>query len=156
VRSGEWWRLVASLFLHWGPLHLSLNMVALWLLAPFVEFALGVRKFLLVYFLAGIGSMSLVMSVGSGPHNQQLTVGASGCVMGLIGATGALMLRGWLRDKALTARRRLIAMFLIIGMQTLFDAVVPQVSMTAHLSGAVIGFLVTMMLRDRLKTSPAP
>jgi rhomboid family protein len=49
VRAGELWRLAASLFLHFGPLHLAMNMVALWLLGPFVEFALGFRKFLFVY-----------------------------------------------------------------------------------------------------------
>src|SRR5205823_485062 len=37
VRAGEWWRLVASLFLHFGKAHLAMNMAGLWLLAPFVE-----------------------------------------------------------------------------------------------------------------------
>jgi len=40
-----------------------------------------------------------------------------------------------------------------MAMQTLFDSLVPQVSMTAHLSGAVIGFLATLGLRDRLRQS---
>ncbi len=71
--------------------------------------------------------------------------------MGLVGATGALMLRGWLKEKANPAKRRLVAMLLIVSLQTLFDSVVPQVSMTAHLSGALIGFAATMVLRDRLK-----
>jgi len=155
VRAGEWWRLVASLFLHFGVLHLAMNMLALWLLAPFIEFALGLRKFFFVYLLAGIGSMGVVMTFASGPNRHQLTVGASGCVMGLVGATGALMLRGWLREKALSARRRLVAMLVIVAMQTVFDSVVPQVSMTAHLSGTLIGFAAVMILRDRLRPSAA-
>jgi len=65
--------------------------------------------------------------------------------MGIVGATGALMLRGWLRHKALSAKRRLLAIFVIVAMQSVFDAVVPQVSMTAHLSGVLIGFLATMI-----------
>jgi rhomboid protease GluP len=73
--------------------------------------------------------------------------------MGLVGATGALMLRGWLREKALSAKKRLIAMFLIVAMQSVFDSVVPQVSMTAHLSGALIGMVATMILPDRLRIS---
>jgi rhomboid protease GluP len=154
VRAGEWWRLIASLFLHWGPLHLAMNMLALWWLGPFVEFALGFRRFLQVYLLVGIGSMGVVMVFASGPHGQNLTLGASGCIMGLIGATAALMLRGWLRAKAFAARRRLVAMVLIVGMQSVFDAVVPQVSMTAHLSGALLGFALTLMLRDTLKSTP--
>jgi len=151
VRLGEWWRLVTSLFLHFGALHLGMNMFALWLLAPFCEFALGSRKFLFVYLLAGIGSMAVVMAFASGPKGEQITVGASGSVMGLVGATAGLTLRGWLREKALSARRRLFAMFIIVAMQTVFDAMVPQVSMTAHLSGATIGFLLAIGLPDRLK-----
>ena len=151
VREGQWWRLITSTFLHFGALHLAMNMFALWILGPFAEFALGFRRFLLVYLLAGVGSMAVVMLVNAGPDGAQLTVGASGCVMGLIGATGALMLRGWLTERALAARRRLVAMLLFVLMQTVFDSVVPHVSMTAHLSGALIGFAATLVLRDQLK-----
>jgi rhomboid protease GluP len=125
-------------------------MFALWLLGPFVEFALGSRRYLLVYLIAGVGSMGAVMWFASGPAREQITVGASGCIMGLVGATGALMLRGWVRSGAASAKRRLISTLIIIAMQTAFDFVVPQVSMTAHLSGAVIGFAVTILLRARL------
>lgn len=154
VRAGQWWRLGASLFLHWGWAHLVMNMFALWVLGPFVEFALGFRRFLVVYGLAGLGSMAVVLAFARGPKSEELVVGASGCIMGLIGATGALMLRGWLRDRALIARRRLGAIVLVIGMQTVFDALVPQVSMTAHLSGVVIGFAVCLLLRHRLGAAP--
>jgi rhomboid protease GluP len=147
VHSGEVWRLLAALFLHFGTLHLCMNMFALWVLSPFVEFALGFLKFMLVYLVTGIGSMALVMWFA---NPEQLTVGASGAVMGLIGATGALMLRAWIREKAFIARRRLRGVFLIVAMQTIFDAAIPQVSMTAHLSGVAIGFLITLILPDRL------
>ncbi|NLS91721.1 MAG: rhomboid family intramembrane serine protease [Planctomycetaceae bacterium] len=154
VRDGEWWRLVASLFLHFGALHLAMNMLALWALGPFVEFALGFWRFMLVYLLAGIGSMATVMALSSPTGAEPLTVGASGCVMGLVGATGSLMLRGWRREKALAAKRRMVLMLLIVFMQFLFDSAIPQVSMTAHLSGAFIGFAAAIFLRDRL-TAPA-
>ena len=142
--------MIASLFLHFGALHLAMNMFALWILGPFTEFALGFRRFILVYALAGVGSMTVVMLFASGPDGEQLTVGASGCIMGLVGASEALMLRGWLREKALVAKRRLFAVLAIVSLQCLFDSVVPHVSMTAHLSGAVIGFAATMLLGDRL------
>jgi rhomboid protease GluP len=150
VLAGEWWRLMTSLFLHLGSLHLAMNMLGLWLLGPYVEFALGFRRFLTVYLLAGMGSMGLVMLLGSGPDGEQLTVGASGSILGLVGVTGALMLRGWLREKALSAKRRLVSMLVIVGMQTVFDSLIPQVSMTAHLSGVMIGFVLTLLLRDKL------
>ena len=154
VRDGQWWRLITSLFLHFGALHLAMNMFALWLLGPFVEFALGLRRFVFVYLLAGIGSMAIVMVLSGPADGLVLTVGASGCVMGLVGATGSVMLRGWLREKALAAKRRLLLMLLLVSMQVLFDLTIPHVSMTAHLSGALIGFAATMFLHDRL-TPPA-
>ena len=150
-QGGDWWRLVASLFLHFGMLHLSMNMLAMWVLGPFVELALGFRRFILVYLLAGIGSMVMVMAVGSGPRGEQMTVGASGCIMGLVGATGGLMLRGWLREKSRSARGRLLAMVMIVATQTMFDSLVPQVSMTGHLSGAMLGLALTLLVRDRLQ-----
>ena len=130
-----------------------MNMLALWLLGPFVEFALGWRRFLPLYLLSGLGAAGVVMGLASGPNGDQLMVGASGCIMGLVGATGALMLRGWLREKALAARKRLMVVLLIVAMQIVFDSFVPQASMTAHLSGAFIGFAATMILRDRLRIS---
>ena len=77
---------------------------------------------------------------------NEILVGASACVMGLVGSTGAILLRGWRRQKARIASRRLISVLFIIALQTLFDWVVPQVSMAAHLSGAIIGFLTTTLL----------
>jgi rhomboid protease GluP len=127
-----------------------MNLMALSVIGPFVEFALGFWRYFLVYMLAGIGSMGMVLSLSRGPTSYQLTVGASGCIMGLVGATGAIMFRAWRKEKAFTAKKRLGTMLLIVLMQTGFDAVTPQVSMTAHLSGALIGFCLTMLLRDRL------
>jgi len=125
-------------------------------LGPFMEFALGFRRYLLVYLIAGVGSMGTVMLFASGARKEQLTVGASGCIMGLVGATGALMLRGWLRHRASTAKRRLVATVVIVVMQTTFDSMVPQVSMTAHLSGVLIGFFVMLAFRDRLMAAEEP
>jgi rhomboid protease GluP len=153
VRAGEWWRLCTALFLHFGWLHLTMNMLALSVLGPFVEFAVGFRRYLLVYLVSGIGSMALVMWLGSEATDVQLTVGASGAIMGLVGATGAIMLRGWRREKARSAKRQFGAMILVVAMQTVFDSMVPQVSMTGHLTGTLIGFAMTLLVRDRLAQS---
>lgn len=155
VAEGEWWRLATAIFLHFGLLHLAMNMAALALFGPFVEFALGFRRWLLVYLLSGIGSMAMVAFFDFRSDTMSLTVGASGCIMGLVGATGALMLRGWLREKAHVAKRGLVGMLVIVALQVVFDSVTPHVSMTAHLWGALLGCLVTLLLQDRLR-SPHP
>ena len=146
VRAGEWWRLFASLFLHLGSLHLGMNMLALWVLGPFAEFALGSGRYLVIYVLSGVGSMGAVLVFAVGAKAEEIAVGASGCIMGLVGATGALMLVGWVRERATHAKRRLMAVLAIIAMQTVFDSLVPQVSMTAHLAGVLIGFAGTLCL----------
>lgn len=151
VRAGEWWRLLSACFLHFGPMHLALNMFGLWLLGPFVEFALGFRRFVFLYLLAGTGSMAAGCVFGFRAGAESLAVGASGCIMGLVGATAALMLRGWVRERADAAKRRLLLMLTLIIMEIVFDSMVPDVSMTAHLSGAIIGFVAAMFLQDRLR-----
>jgi len=61
------------------------------------------------------------------------------------------MLRGGLREKAISAKRRLVMVAVVVMTQTVFDSVVPHVSMVAHLSGALIGFVMVLALKDRLK-----
>src|SRR5579883_538160 len=129
VHAGQVWRLGSSLFLHMGTAHLVMNMFALWVLGPFMEFALGPGRYLVLYLISGIGSMGTVILLASGQRAEQITIGASGCIMGLVGATGALMLRAWRRHKVSTAKRRLLATAVIILMQTTFDSLIPQVSM---------------------------
>ena len=151
VIAGQWWRLITATFLHFGPFHLAMNMLALGFFGPFVEAALGRRRFVAVYLVAGVGSAATVLAFSLITGSTPMMVGGSGCVMGLIGASSALMLRGWMRHHARPARRRLVTMLLMVGLQVVFDSLVPHVSMTAHLAGATIGFAATLLLRDRLR-----
>ena len=57
VAHGDWWRLFTAAFLHYGPIHLALNMLALWWLGQPVEAALGRARFLLLYVVAGAGRL---------------------------------------------------------------------------------------------------
>jgi rhomboid protease GluP len=148
VVAGAWWRLLTSTFLHFGFLHLLMNMLALYSLGPFVEFALGVRRYVLTYFTAGVGSM-LVVSVLAvmGYSKTQFVVGASGCIMALIGATAAILLRGWRREKSRFASKRLRVILFIIAFQVVFDLSTPQISFIGHTAGVIIGFLVGSLLK---------
>lgn len=147
VMEGEWWRLVTALFLHYGFLHLFLNMFALQDLGRYVEPRLGRLNFLLTYFSAGIGSMLVVVFVQSLlPFSWTLFLGASGSILGLAGSMGALMWRAWHSEGVQVAGRQLTSLLIILGIQFTLDLLIPEISLTAHLSGAVIGFLVTMLL----------
>jgi rhomboid protease GluP len=149
VHAGEWWRLFTAVFLHFGPLHLFMNMLAVFFIAPFVELAVGLWRFLFLCLVTGVGSMWFVLNFIKGDGEGQLAVGASGAVMGLIGAMTALMLKGWVRERAPMARAKLMALLWVVAMQFFLDSMIPQVSLTAHLSGLVIGFLLVLGLRDR-------
>jgi len=147
VLDGAWWRLLTSTFLHFGFLHLLMNMLGLYILGPFVEYALSGWRYLLLYLSSGVGSM-LVVSLAThfGYSEAQFVVGASGSVMGIVGATAAILLQGWRRDKSRLASRRLRFILFIIAFQVIFDLSIPQVSFTGHTSGLIIGFLVGLML----------
>ena len=150
VLQGEWWRILAAQFLHYGWIHLVMNMLALYLLGPFVERELGKFRYLLVYLLSGAGAMMTIIALTRyGILQDDFVVGASGSILGLIGASAAILLQGWVRHRAAVARRRLISIGLILLLQALFDLTTPQISFTAHLSGAVFGFLIAaMMIRN--------
>lgn len=148
VVKGSWWRLLSAAFLHFGFLHLLLNMMGLYLFGRLVEFSLGIPRFLILYFTCGIGSMLAVtyMSV-TGYSKADFVVGASGCVMGLVGAFAAVLLHDWLRKKTRLAARSLRGILSLILLQVFFDLTTPQVSFVGHSSGVIIGFLVGMILK---------
>jgi len=161
VLQGEWWRVFFAQFLHLGAIHLVLNMVALVFVGRYLEFALGKARYLGVYFASGTGAMVvLVLTHMEGESQSQLFVGASGGILGLIGATAAVMLAGWRRERAPLARRGFVFVALILALQFVVDLSMPEVSFTAHISGAVIGLLVTLFLKHRLapegRLQPSP
>ncbi|UBF28013.1 rhomboid family intramembrane serine protease [Kovacikia minuta CCNUW1] len=147
VFMGEWWRVLSANFLHLNLLHLLTNMLGLYVLGRFVETRLGTIKFLIVYFVSGIGAMLMiaVLAVLTGVPDL-LCVGASGAVMGLLGAIAAILLRGWQQDKARVARKQLGWILGLVGLQVISDLLIPEASMVGHVSGLILGFLTGYFL----------
>lgn len=136
----QYWRLGAALFLHAGVIHLLFNLFALYILGPSFERAIGSLRFVACYLLSGICSTAgVVMLWRIGVVADAEVVGASGCVMGIVGAWAAFLIRD---HRSAQVRRRLMNIATIVVIQTLFDLTTPQVSMSAHLCGLVGGFLV--------------
>ena len=79
--SGEPWRLLTSTFLHFGIIHLALNMWCLWALGTLAEPLFGWAAFLLLYLLSGLGGSVLSMLV----HPMVVSAGASGAVFEMSG-----------------------------------------------------------------------
>lgn len=147
VKGGEWWRLLTALFLHAGPVHVGANLLALVVIGPWVEWMVGRWRMLLVYFGSGLGSMAFVLAlILSGLMADELVVGASGAILGVVGAEVALLARGWRRLGSRLAARRLAAMGALVGFQVIFDLTTPQVSFAAHAGGFVIGACLMALL----------
>ncbi|MCX6951598.1 MAG: rhomboid family intramembrane serine protease [Verrucomicrobia bacterium] len=88
--DGQWWRLVASMFLHYGVIHLGLNMWALFQTGQLLERLLGRPLYLLVYFGSGLtGSLTTLVWHGT---RGAWSAGASGAVFGVFGALVGYML----------------------------------------------------------------
>ena len=140
----QYWRLLAALFLHYGPIHIFFNLFALLLLGPALERQIGAFLFAVCYLASGIGSSIAVVLLTKlrllGP--VQL-VGASGCIMGIVGTWAGFLLR---HRHAPLARQRLRNIFVIVLLQLAFDLVTPRVSMSAHLGGLLTGFLLGLLV----------
>jgi len=149
--SGEYWRMLTSLFLHYGPLHLIVNLYALFVIGPGLERIIGSVRFALYYLLAGLGSSAgvLLLHLSNLSRGEQL-VGASGCVMGIVGVWAGYLLRH--RHEPF-AGRRLWNIGLIVAIQTAFDLSTPQISMTAHLGGLATGLLLGLLIRPRASSA---
>jgi rhomboid protease GluP len=148
VRSGhEYWRLLTALFLHFGPLHLIFNLYALFVIGPGLERIIGSVRFAVFYLLAGLGSSAgvLLLRFSNLSRPEQL-VGASGCVMGIVGVWAGYLLRH--RHEPF-AGRRLRNIVLIVAIQTAFDLSTPQISMAAHLSGLATGVILGLLISPR-------
>ncbi|NEU74472.1 rhomboid family intramembrane serine protease [Hassallia byssoidea VB512170] len=148
VLKGDWWRLFTAAFLHFGFLHLLMNMFGLYVFGRLVEFNLGIARYLILYLTTGLGSMLAVtfMSV-MGYSKTEFVVGASGCVMGLVGAFAAILFYDWLRHKTRIASKSLRGILSLIMLQAIFDLTTPQISFVGHTSGVIIGFVVGFLLK---------
>ncbi|MEP6602458.1 MAG: rhomboid family intramembrane serine protease [Spartobacteria bacterium] len=144
VYRHEYWRLLTALFLHYDVVHLGFNLFALYVLGPPLERAIGAVRFVACYLISGLGSSVGVVALTRFhlAHADQL-VGASGCIMGIVGAWAAFLLQ---HRHAALGRQRLTNVAMIVAIQVVFDLSTPQVSMAAHLSGLIAGFAIGLVL----------
>jgi membrane associated rhomboid family serine protease len=82
VANGDYWRLITAAFLHYGPLHLLLNMLGLYWFGSLLERRIGSGRFLLLYLVSGLAGSAGALVIS--PTNP--TVGASGAIFGILGA----------------------------------------------------------------------
>jgi len=134
--GGEPWRIITSMFLHGGVLHLAMNMYALWSLGALLEPEIGSLRFLLLYFIAGIvaGIASLLFNV------FVVSVGASGAIFGLYGyVLGAELIRSY-RD--MNKLQPVLVNFVIFLVVNVFVTNVLNIDLAGHVGGCIAGTIL--------------
>jgi membrane associated rhomboid family serine protease len=134
VANGEYYRLLTSMFLHFGIVHIALNMYCLWLVGPYLERALGRLRFATLYLLAGLAGSALSYSLGP-PF--EVAAGASGAVFGLFAAYFVLE-----RHRGNDTSQIALTILLNLG----FSFTVPNIDWRGHVGGLIGGALVTAAL----------
>jgi len=148
TKEGEWWRLLACTFLHFGLLHLAMNMWALWGAGGLVERLYGNFAFLSIYLFAGLtGSFaSLYWNA-----DKVVSVGASGAIFGVYGALAAYVLRepGSVPKTVLKSLTNSTVAF--IGYSIVLGAMVSAIDNAAHAGGLAGGFALAWVLARPLE-----
>lgn len=126
--DGEWWRLVTAGFVHFGMLHVAMNMLLLFQLGRMLEPALGSARFALLYTASLLGGSAGAVLLSP----DALTGGASGAVFGLMAAAVV----GMARRGANPMSTGLGATFAINIAITL---AIPGISIGGHFGGAIVG-----------------
>ncbi|QDP40609.1 rhomboid family intramembrane serine protease [Radiobacillus deserti] len=137
ILDGEWWRIVTSMFLHIGILHLMMNMLALYHLGTAVERMFGRFRFLFIYFASGTFG-----GLASFTLNPQVAAGASGAIFGLFGA----MLFFGLIYKRLFIQTIGKNILFVIVLNIILGLSVPQIDNGAHIGGLIGGFIASAVV----------
>jgi membrane associated rhomboid family serine protease len=129
IYDGAVYRLLTAMFIHYGPLHLLMNMWALWVLGRVLEAALGPLRFLAIYLLAGLGgSVAALLFSPNVP-----TAGASGAIFGLFVVLFLVL-------KRLGRSTSTVVPVIVLNLILTFS--VANISIAGHLGGLVTGALL--------------
>lgn len=149
LAAGEAWRLVTSIFLHAGLLHIAVNMYSLWALGPAVERFFGRPRFLATYLLSGIGGVLLSLFLSPYP-----SVGASGAIFGLLGSLAALLYLHRTIFGQLGAMQ--LRQLVFVAMINLVMGLTPGIDNWGHVGGLASGVVLAVFLGPRFSTVLLP
>ncbi|WP_019547662.1 rhomboid family intramembrane serine protease [Streptomyces sulphureus] len=134
VAEGQWYRLLTAAFLHQEFVHIAMNMLGLWFLGPPLEAALGRLRFVGLYLVSALGGSALAFLLSS---PNQASLGASGAIFGLFGATAVLMRR---------LRYDMRPVLILLAINLVFTFTWGNISWQAHIGGLVTGAVLAFAL----------
>ena len=133
VQAGDWWRPFTAAFLHYGVVHLALNMLSLLIFGSELERLVGRGRYLTIYLVSVLGGAAAIQLLGD-PFTQ--VAGASTAIYGLMGAFGVVLVH---QKQDLRGLLTLLAINLVISF-------LPGVSLIGHLGGLVGGAAAAAVL----------
>jgi rhomboid protease GluP len=147
--NGQWWRIITCCFVHFGFIHVAMNMFILFQVGIFTEKLFGNVRFLLLYLLAGVGGSLASLAV----HPLSASAGASGAVFGVYGALLGFLLiqRGVVPSASAASIAKSAGIFLVINV--FYGLRSAGTDMTAHGGGLLTGFVVGCLLARPLFAS---
>lgn len=135
VAEGEWYRLLTYGFLHAELLHIGFNMFALYFLGRILEPGIGTPRFVAVYFTSLFaGALGAILL-----DPNELTIGASGAVFGIFGATFVIA-----RSRGVDALASTIGIVLLFNLAFTFGS--DRISVGGHLGGLAAGLLCALVI----------
>ena len=148
----DWWRLIASIFLHAGVIHLAFNLLALFSIGRLLETLFGPAVMSLSFAFGGVVSGLAILIQPHSASEPLLFVGASGAIFSLAGTLLVAARRVWHIERALWSRSlssRLVGCLAFnLGLGLVVSAIATWTGMsfvianTAHVAGLVAGVLV--------------
>lgn len=127
VAQGQFVRVVGSGFLHFGPIHILVNMFALYLVGRNIELVLGRVRYLSVYLVSLLGGSAAVLVLQT---DNAATAGASGAIFGLFGAEAIILIR---------QRQSPGPVLVVIAINVIISVSLPGISLWGHLGGLAAG-----------------
>ena len=139
--NGQWWRLLTSMFVHFGIIHIGLNMWCLWNLGRACEQLMGRVSYVLAYLVSGI--FSSITSVYW--HPMAASAGASGAIFGMAGVLVTYVKLNKAPAHMTINKKMLSSLGTFIAYNLLFGAL-PGISNAAHIGGLVMGLALGVAL----------
>ena len=144
IKEGQLWRLITPVFLHSTLFHFIFNSFALLLFGPAIEQMLKTTRFILFYILCGIGANAITYLIMPPTYTH---LGASGAIYGLIGFYIYLVIY----HTQLLSRQDAQMIKGLAAFALIMTFLQPNVNVTAHVGGALIGFLLApLFIKNRL------
>ena len=148
LQQGEYYRLLISIFLHFGFSHLVNNMLMLGVMGWQLELVIGKIKFLIIYFAAGLGGNMLSALVEIRTGDYAVSAGASGAIFGIIGALLYIAVRNHGQIGNVSGQGILV----MIALTLYYGFTSSGVDNFAHIGGLAVGFVLAVLLYRKRDT----